>query len=103
MKISGAKGGVLAEIVKTAIAGKDLPVGFYNGRKGRRIFSKRFIKKTYSWFDAGNEIGRSFICEGDIVIVFLAEGQRELTQETGIRPVPQAQGQNDRPEEHTKQ
>ena len=88
MDVSGAKGRVLAEIVKIAIAGKDLPVGFYDRRKGRSIFSKWFIKKTYSWFDAGNEIGRSFICEGDIVIVFLARGQRELTQKTGIRPVP---------------
>ncbi len=103
MDVCGAKGGVLAEIVKTAVAGKDLPVGFYDRRKGRSIFSKWFIKKTYGWFDAGNEIGRSFICEGDIVIIFLAKGQRELTQETRIRPVAQAQGQNDHPEEHTRQ
>jgi len=103
MDVCGAKGGVLAEIVKPAIAGKDLAVGLHDRRKGRSIFSKRFIKKTYSWFDAGNEIGRSFICEGDIVIVFLAEGQRELTQETPIRPVAQAQDQNDHPEEHTRQ
>ena len=103
MDVCGAKGGVLAEIVKTAIAGKDLPVGFYDRRKGRSILSKWFIKKTYSWFDAGNEIGRSFICEGDIVIVLFTEGQRELTQETGIRPGPQTQAQNDHPEEHTRQ
>jgi len=103
MDVCGAKGGVLAEIVKIAIAGKDLPVGFYDRRKGRRIFSKWFIKKPDSWFDAGNEIGRSFICEGDIVIVLLADGQRELTQETGIHPDPQAQGQNDHPGKYTRQ
>ncbi len=103
MDVCGAKGGVLAEIVKTAITGKDLTVGLYDRRKGRSIFCKWFIEKTYSWFDAGNEIGRSFICEGNIVIVLFTEGQRELTQETRIRPGPQVQGQNDHQEEHTRQ
>ncbi len=102
MKVRGRKECILTEIVKPTVAGKDLPEGFYLSGKCWSVFFKGFIKKTYGRFDAGNEIGLSLVCEEDIVVVLLAEGKRELTQETGICPASQAQGQKSREKEHAR-